>query len=114
MLTSLDFLVVLFMGLAAITLLSLCLMFFIKNKTVKRIFFYVVLATGLFLSYIGLDMGITGWFTSQITLGAITIAAIIAAFVLDRIARGDEGKLRVARITGAVALLLAMANAFFI
>ena len=54
MLTSLDYLIIVFMGLAALTLLSLCLMFFMKNKTAKRIFFYIVLATALFPSYVGL------------------------------------------------------------
>ena len=114
MLTSLDLLVIIFMSLAALTILSLCLMFFIKNKIAKRIFFYVVLAVSLFLSYIGLDMGITGWFTAQITIGALTIPMAIGAFVLDLIGKGDEKKARIAHIIGAVALVLAMANAFFI
>ena len=114
MLTSLDLLVIAFMGLAALTLLSLCLMFLIKNKTAKRIFFYVVLATSLLLSYIGLHIGITGWFTSQIFLGAITVIMSIFAFVLERISKGDEKKLRISRILGAASLILAMANAFFI
>lgn len=114
MLTSLDYLIIVFMGLAALTLLSLCLMSLMKNKTAKRVFFYIVLATGLFLSYIGLHIGITGWFTSQIAIGAVTILMIIGALVLDLISRGDAKKIRAARIVGAVALVLAMANAFFI
>ena len=114
MLTSLDYLVIAFMGLAALTILSLCLMFFIKNKIAKRIFFYTVLVTSLFLSYIGLYIGITGWFTSQIVIGALTIPMAIGAFVYELISKGDEKKTRIAHIIGAAALVLAMANAFFI
>ena len=114
MLTSLDYLIIVFMGLAALTLLSLCLMFFMKNMTAKRVSFYIVLAIGLFLSYIGLHMGISGGFTEQIAIGTVTVPALIGAFVLDLLSKGDGKKLRIARIVGAVALVLAMANAFFI
>ena len=114
MLTSLDYLIIVFWGLALVTFLSLCLMFLIKNKAVKRVFFYIVLATGLFLSYIGLYMGLTGWFVSQIAIGVITVATIVGALVLDLISRGDEKKQRNARVAGAAALVLALANAFFI
>ena len=41
MFTSLDLLMIVFMALAAVTLLSLALMFLIRNKTARKVFFYV-------------------------------------------------------------------------
>jgi len=114
MLTSLDYLIIVFLGLALVTFLSLCLMFLLKNKLAKRVFLYIVLATGLFLSYIGLYMGLTGCFTEQIVLGIVTVPLIVGALVLDVISRDDAKKQRIARIAGALALVLAMANVFFI
>ena len=46
MFTSLDLLVVVFMALAAVTLLSLCLMFLIRNNTARKVFFYITSALG--------------------------------------------------------------------
>ena len=114
MLTGLDLLVIIFMGLAAGTLLSLCLMFFLKNKKAKRVCFYVVCALALYVSTIGLRIGLAGWFVEQIAIGILAMLASVAAFVLERISKGDEKKLRIARIISAAALTLGLANAFFI
>ena len=111
MLTSLDYLVIVFMGLAALTLLSLCLMFLIRNKKARRVFFYIVLAMSLFLSYVGLYIGLVGWFTTQIAVGVLTVLLSIGAFVLDMISKKDEKKLLIARILGAVTIIIALANA---
>ena len=111
MFTSLDFLVIAFMGLAALTLLSLALMFLLKNKTAKRVFFYIVVALGLYISSIGLRIGLSGWFTAQIGFGVLTVLLGIGAFVVERISKGNERMLLVARILAAAALALSFLNA---
>lgn len=114
MFTSLDLLIVVFMGLVAAALLSLLLMFLLKNKIAKKVCFYVVAALGLYVSTIGLRIGLGGWFPEQIGIGIIAALASVGAFVLELCSKGDEKKLRIARIAVAVALVLGMANAFFI
>lgn len=111
MFTSLDLIIIVFMVLAAVTLLSLCLMFLLKNKTAKRVFFYIVTALGLYVSSVGLRIGLSGWFTAQIGVGVLTVLMGVGAFVLERISKGDEKKLRAARIVAAAALVLGMSNA---
>jgi hypothetical protein len=74
----------------------------------------MVLATSLFLSYIGLYIGITGWFPFQMFIGASAVVLSVVAFVFERISKGDAKKLRISRILGAVSIILAMASAFFI
>ena len=113
MLNSLDLLVIVFMGLIAMTLLSLCLMFLLKNKTAKRVCFYTVSALSLYVTTIGLRIGIGGLFPTQIAVGALTGLLAIAAIVLELRGKGDEKKLRIARILAAATLVLGMINAIF-
>ena len=61
MFTSLDLLVVVSMGIIAATFLSLMLMFLLKNQKAKRVFFYIVVALGVYVSTIGFRIGITGF-----------------------------------------------------
>ena len=111
MFTFLDLLVVVFLALIAATLLTLSLMFLLKNKTAKRICFYIVLVLSLYVSSIGLRIGLGGWFTIQIAFGVITVLMTIAAFVLERVSKGDEKLLKISRIIGAAALVIGMINA---
>lgn len=111
MLNFLDLLVIVFMGLAALALLSLSLMFLLKNKKIKRICFYAVLALAAFVTYVSLYIGITGWFTAQIFFGVITGLMCIGAVVLDIISKDNEKMRLIARITAAVALVIGMINA---
>ena len=111
MFTSLDWLIIVFMVLAGLTLLSLCLMFLLKNKTAKRVCFYVVTALTLYVASIGLRIGIAGWFTTQIAFAAITGLMAIGAFVLELVSKGDEKLLKISRILSAAALGIAMMNA---
>ena len=114
MLTSLDWLVIVFMGLAAAALLSLCLMFLFRNKVGKRVCFYAVSALALFVSYVALHIGLTGWFPGQIFFGALTAIAAVVAIVLDLIGKNNAKYQQIARILAAVALLVGFANALLI
>ena len=114
MLTSLDWLIIVFMGLAASTLLSLCLMFLLRNKIAKRVCFYVTTALGIYVSTIGLAIGFSGVFLGMIVSGLFTILMCVGAFVLERVGRKNDKLFLVSRIISAAALIFAMANAFLI
>ncbi len=111
MFTSLDLLVVAFMILAALTLLSICLMFLIRNRIVRRVFFYIVSALGLYISWVGFRIGIGGLFYIQIAVGILTALMFIGAFVLERVSRGNRVIFLIARIVSAAALAVALLNA---
>ncbi len=113
MFTSLDLLVVVFMILAALTLLSVCLMFLIRNKIAKRVFFYIVSAIGLYMSWVDIRIGFGGLFPVQIAVGIVSALICIGAFVLERVSKGNEKLLLIARILGAAALVLGLVNAIF-
>lgn len=111
MLTSLDLLVIVFMALAAVTLLSLSLMFLIKNKKARKVFFYVTSTLGLYMSWVGFRIGFGGMFPSMMIIGIITTLVCIGAFVLERVSKGNDKMFLIARILSAVALLVALFNA---
>ncbi len=111
MFTSLDLLVIVFMILAAATLLSLALMFLIRNKTAKRVFFYITSALGLYMSWVGFRIGFGGLFPIQMVVGVVTALACIGAFILERVSKGNDKMLLIARIISAAALVIALFNA---
>ena len=110
MFTSLDLLVVVFMALAAVTLLSLSLLFLIRSKKVQRICFYIVSALGVYLAYVGIRIGF-GMFPIQVAIGIAVALACIGAFVLERVSKGNEKMFLIARIISAAALVLGLFNA---
>ena len=110
MLTSLDWLVIVFMGLAALTLLSLALMFLLKNKTAKRVFFYIVAALGVYIASIGIRIGL-GFFTGQVVFGLLAALMSIGAFVVERVGRKSDKMFRIARIIAGAALVSGLVNA---
>ena len=111
MFTSLDLLVVVFMALSAAPLLSLCLMLLLKNKTAKRVFFYIVSALGLYLSWVGFRIGFGGMFPIQMAIGILTALICIGAFVLERVKKGNDKAFFIARMMSAATLLIALWNA---
>ena len=113
MLTFLDLLVVVFMVIAALSLLALCLMFMTKNHTIKSICFYVVVAIGIYLGYVGARISWPG-FILQVAVAILMAVVSIAALILERRSKGDEKKLKIARIMASLALVIGMVNAFFL
>jgi hypothetical protein len=110
MFTSLDLLVVVFMALAAVTLLSLSLLFLIRSKKVQRICFYIVSALGVYMAYVGIRIGF-GMFPIQVAIGIAVVLACIGAFVLERVSKGNKKMFLIARIISASALVLGLFNA---
>ena len=113
MFTSLDLLIIVFMALAAVTLLSFCLMFLTRNKTARKVFFYIASALGLYVSWIGFRIGIGGLFPIQIVIGILTALMCVGAFVLERVSKGNNKMFLIARIISAAALVLGFFNAIF-
>lgn len=114
MFTSLDLLVIVGLALATATLLSLCLMFLLKQRIGKKICLYTVSALTLCLSGIALEIGIGGWFPGQIFFGILTAGAAITAFILDLVSKNSEKRAKIARFLAAGALLIGFANALLI
>ncbi len=110
MLTSLDLLVIVGMALAAVALLALSLMFLLRNRTAKKVFFYLASALGLYASYVGIYIGL-GMFTMQVVIGAVVAVVSIGAFVLERVSKGNEKMFLIARIASALALVVGLFNA---
>ncbi len=110
MFTSLDLLVIVFVALAAVTFLSLSLMFLIKNKKAQRGFFYVASAITLYVAYVGIRIGF-GMFPIQVAIGIVAALAAIGAFVLERLSKGNPKLFLIARIVSAAALVLGLFNA---
>ena len=113
MFTSLDLLIIVFMALAAVTLLSLCLMFLIRNKTARKVFFYIASVLGLYVSWIGFRIGIGGLFSIQIGIGILTALMCVGAFVLERVSKGNNKMFMIARFMSAAALVIGFCNAIF-
>ena len=113
MFTSLDLLIIVFIALAAVTLLSLCLMFLIRNKTARKVFFYIASVLGLYVSWIGFRIGIGGLFSIQIVIGILTALMCVGAFVLERVSKGNNKMFLIARIISAAALVIGFCNAIY-
>lgn len=111
MLTFLDLLVVVFMILATVSLLALCLMFLVHKPIVRKVCFYIVEALGIYVATVGVR--INGYmFPGQSVIAVLAGIACIAALVLERMSKGDEKKFLIARILSAAALVVGICNAF--
>ncbi len=109
--TFLDLLIVVVMVLAAVSLLALALMFLIRNKTVRRVCFYIVAALGFYMGYVGFRINWPG-FLPQVILAVGMALAGIGAVVLERLSKDDEKKFLIARVLASAALIVGMLNAF--
>ena len=111
MLTSLDLLVIVFMIFAAATLLSLSLMFLVRNRKTKKVCFYVTSVFGIYMSWVGFRIGLGGLFPIQSAFGIVTALVSIGAIVLERIRKGNDKAFLISRILSASALVVGFFNA---
>lgn len=111
MITFLDLLVIVAMVLAAISILSVVLMFLVKNTKAQRVFLWIAAVLGVYVGYAGVRML---WLSSDFGLLAAVILALasIGSVVLERLSKDSHKKLLIARILAAAALVLGMINAF--
>lgn len=113
MLNSLDLLIIVAMVLVAASLLSLVLMFLVKNKTVRRVCLYIVSALGVYMGYVGTQINFPG-FGGQVAVAVILAIAAIGAVVLERLSKDNEKRFLIARVVAAVSLVGGLLNALFI
>lgn len=113
MFTYLDLLIVVALALIATGLVSLALMFLLKNQTAKRACFYMASALGIYLGYVGMRINWPG-FTNQVGLAVIMTLVGIGALVLSFIRKGDAKVFRTAQIMAAASVVVGIANAFLI
>lgn len=110
MMTALDYLVVVFMGMSAVSLLAVCLMFLMKKDRIKKICFYFLALEGMALSVLNALMT-PGTFPGELAIGWTLGGVSIAALLLEICGKGEK-KFVVARILVAVAVIAGMLNAF--
>lgn len=111
MLTSLDWLVIVYMGMVALSLLSVCLMFLVRKPIVRKASLYIAAALGLYAASVGIRLG-TSLFPMQTAMAVLAGVGSIAAIVLERKSKGDEKKFRTARILSTASLAVGVISTF--
>lgn len=113
MFTFLDLLIVVSLVLIAASMLSLALMFLIRNKKVQRVCFYITAALSLYIGYVGVQINWPGFY-HQAVLAVVLAVVSLGAVVLERIKKNDDKMFLVARIAAAAALVTGVANALLV
>ncbi len=111
--TFLDLLIVVSMVLITVGLLSVALMFLVKNKKVRQVCFYIAVALGLYIGYVGIRINWFG-FSGQAAFAALLALIGVGAFVLERVKKDSDKAFLFARIAAAAALPLGIMNALFL
>lgn len=111
MFTFLDLLVVVVMGLIAVGLLAIALMFLIKNKSIKQVCLYTIIALSIYIGYVALRIH-WPFYTGESILAVFMILMSIGAFVLERIKLDFNHKFMISQIIATLSLVIGMTNAF--
>ena len=92
---------------------SLIFVLYVSCKTIpiKRVCFYIVAALSIYAAAVGIRIG-RGLFPIQVAVSVASGAVGIAAIVIDRTIKGDEKKLKIARIMAATTLVIGIINTF--
>ena len=91
--------------------LSVALMFLVRNRTARKVYFFIASVLGLYISWVGFRIGFGGMFPIQIAVGIVTALACVGAFVFYRVGKGNDKLFLVARILTAAALTVGFFNA---
>lgn len=112
MFTFLDLLVVVFMVLGALSLLSVLLLFLVRNEKVKKVCFFVTAVLGI---YIGTVSARIMWLDApvQMVLGILFSLVSIAAVVLELRAKDNAKLHKIAHIVAAASLVVGMINSVY-
>lgn len=113
MITFLDLLIIVSMVLIAASLVSLVLMFVIRNKIVRRVCFYIAVALSLYIGYVGIRINWPDFFGQAMIAIMMTLVSI-GALVLSLVKRDSDKLFLAARIAAASALVIGVANALLI
>ena len=112
MMNALDYLVIVFMIMTAVSLLAIVLMFLVKHPVAKKVTFYFLALLGMLVAWLNALMTpftfpgelAIGW-----GLGALSVAALLMALLGK-----NEKMTKVARILVAVSVVAGMMNAFIL
>lgn len=113
MVTFLDLLILVSMGLIAAGMLSLVLMFLVRNKKVQKVCFWIAAALGVYIGSVGIRINWPGFYGQAVLAGALMLVSV-AALVLERLRKDDEKMFLHARIAAAASLVIGIVNALFI
>lgn len=113
MYTSLDHLMIAFMLIAAVSLLSLTLMFLVRRTKIRKICFWAVSVLAVYISTIAIRIGGI-YFPFQTGLGIFTMIAAITSPVLSIVFKNNEKVCKITRVASAVSLVLSFIAAFMI
>ena len=113
MITFLDLLVIVGLVLIASSMLSVVLMFLIRNRIVRRVCFYVTVALSIYIGYVGVRIN---WldFAGQAFLAVVFVLVSLSAFGISFVRWHGEKFFLAARIASAAALVLGVVNALLI
>lgn len=111
MTTMLDLLIIVVGMLAAAGLVSMALMFLVKNEKVRRGCLWIVAALGVYVGTVGLRI-MWPMFTAQAVVAVLMALVSIGAILLERLSRNASKWFLGARIAASVALVVGMLNAF--
>lgn len=113
MITFLDLLIIVSMVLIAASLLSVVLMFLIRNRKVQRVCFYIAAALSLYIAYVGIRIN---WpdFYGQAVLAVVLALVSIGSVVLERVKKNNDKIFLITRIAAAAALVIGVINALLV
>lgn len=113
MITFLDLLIIVSMVLIAGSLLSVVLMFLVKNRKVRQVCLWIAAALGVYVAYVGLRIN---WpeFYGQAVLAAAMGLVSAGSVVLSLARRDNERVFLAARIAAAAALVIGVVNALLV
>ncbi len=110
---SLDLLILAVMGLCAVSLAAMVLMFLLRNEKAKRVCLYLVAALGVYLGVVGLQI-LWPMYTGQCAVAVLAAAGSVGAVVLERLSRKKGTKLLPAQLLASASVAVGLINAFVI
>lgn len=111
--TFFDLMIVVVMALSAAALVSLVLMFLLKNKTAQRVSLFLAAILGIYIATVGWRINAPG-FVGQVIIAVVLGLACLAGAVLSVVKKEDDRLFLVSRILAASGLVLGFANAFLV
>ena len=112
MFTSLDLLILVFIGMSAVSLLAVCLIFLLKNKTARKIILCLLAVQGMLISVLNALMT-PFTYPGELALGWGLGALSVAALLLELCGKSEKKSL-IARLMVTTSVVLGMVNAFLI
>ena len=111
MFTFLDLLIVVVLALAAVSLVSMVLMFLVKNRKVSRVCLWIGAVLGIYMGYVGVRIM---WINSasRSALAVLMGLTAFASIVLERLSRDNPKACLTAKIMASAALVVGIVNAF--